>query len=118
MNLELEQQLIDEGYTHLYDFGGTKGICGLRRFMFTTGLVYGLDDQGFSGRWCFPNNSDAQFSIIEWTRLHKTGESVPDNPENDFWIKHKGVYEYSNFRREDFNAELSKHEADFAFIHK
>jgi len=52
MNKELENTLLSEGYLNLVE-KGDKGICGLHRMAFTTGLFIGLDEIGYVGRFCF-----------------------------------------------------------------
>ena len=70
----------EEGYKKVR-FIPNRGLCGLKRFAFTTGLVIGLDEIGYEGRYCFANNSDAEKSFAEWN-----GEGDPSGD----WIKYKG----------------------------
>jgi hypothetical protein len=79
-----EQGLID----FLHDMGysairklpdGT--VIGLRGMFYTTGLFFGLDRNGYSGRYCFEKRDDALAAAREWD-----GSGHPPGP----WIKRKG----------------------------
>lgn len=83
---ELLAQLIHDGYTDIVDLT-TRGFCGLRRFIFTTGLCYGLNEYDYAGRYCFENAADAKEALSKW--------DGNGDPPGD-WIKHKGKTEYSN----------------------
>lgn len=84
---EMLSRLQDEGYTNLKQIKG-KGICGLHRFIFTTGLCYGINTLNYEGRYCYDSFSDALSALNEWD-----GES---DPKDELWIKHKGDIEYPN----------------------
>lgn len=64
-----------------------RGICGLLRMVFTVGLVYGIDEVGYTGRYCYPTRIDAIDAINKW--------DGKEDPPGD-WIKHKGYREYRN----------------------
>lgn len=84
---ELKDQLSIEGYTELQEIPG-RGICGLYRFILTVGLVYGIDEIGYRGRWCYPSMTDAKLALALWS-----GKGDPSGE----WIKYKGEGgEYSN----------------------
>lgn len=90
---EIIKELNDQGYSDLKYIEG-RGICGVRRFMFTTGLVYGIDDYGYAGRYCYTHNFDARKALRDW-------DGVGD-PGDDQWIKHKGgIGEYRNPKSTD-----------------
>jgi hypothetical protein len=74
------QFLIDEGYFELRHIDGV-GWCGLYRFAFTVGLVTGMNEYGYVGRYCYENLSDAKEALKEWN-----GKNDPSGP----WIKYKG----------------------------
>lgn len=57
------------------------GLCGLHKFMFTTGLVFGIDEQGYHGRYCYTQWADAWKALRAWD-----GTGDPSGP----WIKYKG----------------------------
>ncbi len=69
-------ELTAESYTMLSDIEGyflictkeTKGICALKRFAFTLGLCYGIDQIGYIGRYCYPNEAaiEAVNAILKW----------------------------------------------------
>ena len=86
MESNLEQVLKEEGYYEIKEIPNVC-ICGLRRFVFTTGLVYGLDEDSYTGRYCYENAADAKQALEKWN-----GEGDPSGN----WIKHKGRNEYSN----------------------
>ena len=73
--------LKDQGYYNLREVPG-RGICGLHRFIFTVGLIYGLDKYGYKGRWCYAGNLEARKALEEW-------DGVGDPP--GAWIKYKGI---------------------------
>jgi hypothetical protein len=71
--------LHDLGYTHLRKINGQ--MCGLQQFMFTVGLMVGLDEKGYERRYCFERHEDAADALMRWDGNHH-----PDGP----WIKCKG----------------------------
>jgi hypothetical protein len=86
INDDIHSALTAEGYTSLKVLpceasNGKHLIVGLRRFIFTVGMCYGLEPDGYSGRYCFPTMADAKDALSNWN-----GELFP--PGN--WIKHKG----------------------------
>lgn len=86
---EIYKYLTDAGFLDLREIPG-RGICGLKPFIFTTGLCYNLQMNDFNiydGRYCFPTFEDAFFSLKNW-------DGIGDPPGD--WIKHKGRTEYSN----------------------
>lgn len=58
-----------------------RGWCGLHRQAFTVGLFYGINEDFYTGRYCFHNAYDALVAILLWD-----GEGHP----GDDWVKHKG----------------------------
>lgn len=86
MDVRLRDKLLLEGYFDLKETE-QKGICGLRRFLYTVGVVYGLDYTGYSGRYCFADLLDARDALAKWNGYGEIGGN---------WIKHKGDVEYSN----------------------
>ena len=84
---DLFNYLEGQGYANLRIIDG-RGLCGLRRFMFTTGICEGLDEDGYTGRWCFETKEEAKIEFDKW--------DGKDNPGGE-WIKYKGQNgEYSN----------------------
>lgn len=65
MNQELKFFLEEQDYLELkvVKLGDKDILCGLRRFMFTTGLVIGLDEEGYFGRYCFKDLSEAKQAL-------------------------------------------------------
>ena len=88
-NRELIQRLESEGYYNIRYVQG-KGLCGLREFLFTIGLCYGLEENSYAGRYCYPKHS-ATDSHIALTTWNGKGDPIGN------WIKHKGFGgEYTN----------------------
>ena len=56
-------------------------VIGLKRFMFTIGLVYDIDDGGYGGRFCYSDLVDAMDAFDTW-------DGIRDPSGN--WIKEKG----------------------------
>lgn len=87
MTKEVIEFLKKEGYEHLYLIPN-RGCCAVKRFIFTTGLCYGLSKDSYEGRFCFENYSECVKALEQWN-----GEGDPSGD----WIKHKGISgEYSN----------------------
>lgn len=87
INPVLKNKLEQEGYTQICEKEG-RGICGIYRFVFTTGLVYGMDETGYAGRWCFETMCEATSELEKWNGIGDPGGE---------WIKHKGKSgEYRN----------------------
>lgn len=84
------------GYSDVRMIQG-KGWCGLRRFIFTTGLVVGIDEVGYVGRYCYKHHAGAKEALKSWS-----GKGDPDGQ----WIKYKGIpAERSNPKYETENTE-------------
>lgn len=79
--------LMNEGYSNIKELP-ERGVVGIRRFIFTVGLCYDLNEYSYFGRYCFPTMADAIDALNKW-------DGIYDPPGN--WIKHKGeTGEYSN----------------------
>lgn len=77
LRIQLEEV---EGYYNIKEIKG-RGVCALMQFAFTTGLVYSIDEGGYTGRYCFADKNEAIEALNEWN-----GEGHPGG----MWIKHKG----------------------------
>lgn len=77
--MSLHDELKNEGYSNLTEKPG-KGLCGLFRFIYTVGLVYGINEFGYEGRYCYQDYNDALSSLHIWNGI--------DDPPGR-WIKHK-----------------------------
>lgn len=77
---ELKQLLENQGYAYLNEVPG-RGICGLRKFLFTIAIVSDLDESGYKGRWCYATMPEAAVALSVWN-----GEGDPSGN----WIKYKG----------------------------
>lgn len=62
---------------------GEHGECGLIRFLYTTGIVSGLNEWGYEDRWCYRTYEDAYRALMEW-------KDSPEDPEPDGWHRHPG----------------------------
>ena len=60
--MTMAQQL---GYTDVTWREGA-GVCGLRRFIYTVGVCYGLDETGCAGRFCFDTEQNARLFLMDW----------------------------------------------------
>lgn len=69
------------GYRELRTLNGA--LCGLRDFLFTTGLVVNLSYESYERRYCFEHRADALNALLTWD-----GRGHPDGP----WIKCKGAW--------------------------
>jgi hypothetical protein len=76
----IESILKPAGYYEIREIPG-RGICGLQRFIFTTGLVIGMDEIGYQGRYCYSTENEALDAINSW-------DGTGDPP--GLWIKYKG----------------------------
>lgn len=81
-----KKYLENSGYFNLKEIPG-RGLCGMAYFFFTVAILYGLDEDGYMGRYCYHNEEEAQAAFDKWD-----GKDDPDGN----WIKHKGVREYRN----------------------
>jgi hypothetical protein len=68
--MNILDELHGQGYTEIRLIDGE--FCGLMRFIFTTGVCYGLDPTGYRGRFCFDNHMDASMFLKDWD-----GETPP-----------------------------------------
>lgn len=79
MNVALELEQL--GYAYGRELPNGERI-GLMRFVFTVGLVVGIDERGdYRTRFCYPNPADALAAVLTWD-----GEGDPPGP----WVKEKG----------------------------
>ena len=94
MNKELLEMLKREGYYNVKEIPG-RGLCGLREFITTIGLVEGLTESGYSGRYCYPKNR------IYVTIVALETWDGKDDPIGN-WLVYKGERgEYRNPKREE-----------------
>lgn len=77
---ELHKFLSEEGYARLKEIPG-QGVCGIFKFIFTYGLVIGIDSTGYRGRYCYNSFVEASMALELW-------DGQGDPPLN--WIKYKG----------------------------
>lgn len=59
----------------------TGELAGLSLMIVTVGLVVGLEESGYRGRYCYERYEDAKAALEAWD-----GEGDPSGP----WIKYKG----------------------------
>ena len=87
---DLIQKLESEGNHHEeYKVIPGYGLCALRKFMFTVGLILNIDEHSYEERYCYPYKYtiDALLAINTWN-----GEGYPPGR----WVKRKGRVEESN----------------------
>lgn len=77
---EFKKQLESEGYMAIMEVEG-RGVCAIQKFLFTYGLVFGIDSTGYKGRYCYRSLEEATVALAMWKG---TGD-----PQGN-WIKYKG----------------------------
>ena len=79
------QELVEiakaEGYTHVRVI--EDKVCGLLPFIFTWGLVIGIDRSGYEYRYCFEDLAEALWQMENWNGQFHPGVR---------WVKVKGNY--------------------------
>lgn len=61
---------------------GEAGLCAVKQFNFTWGLVVKMDPAGYERRYCFERREEAMAALAAWD-----GVGHPGGP----WIKCKGA---------------------------
>lgn len=93
---EFIELMENEGYRYIRVIEG-RGWCGLRPFMYTTGLCYGLNEHGYDGRFCYTTYMEARVALELWDGC--------DNPYGQ-WKKHKGYA--GEFTKKEIEAFMNK----------
>lgn len=62
MTKELQELLEAQGYILLREIEG-RGICGVYRFVFTIGIVWGINETEYRGRWCYDSLMEAVVGV-------------------------------------------------------
>jgi hypothetical protein len=101
INDTTKKSLEDQGYKQLTYIQG-KGICGLLPFGFTIGLVCGIEEWGYDHRYCYPHK-DTIHAILQLVSWRISSEEEIKDPQDKYWIKRKGSYEYGNEKHDDFD---------------
>lgn len=52
------------GYSHPIKIDGS--IVGISQFLFTFGIVCGLDETGYSHRYCYASAFEASEALVQW----------------------------------------------------
>jgi hypothetical protein len=81
-NLKLINELKKDNSYYEYKEIPGKGLCCLNDFAFTTGIMIGLDELGYYGRYCYPNKQEAIENFKNWD-----GNGDPKGN----WVKYKGT---------------------------
>jgi hypothetical protein len=81
MKDDLLESLKLEGYTDLQERDGI--LMGIYRFMFTWGLMVGLNEDGYDRRYCYKTKVEVLKALEEWCPLQEP------HPSGN-WIKCKG----------------------------
>lgn len=79
---------IREGYAYVRLLP-TGEVAGLHRFIFTVGLLVGIEDYWYRTRFCYQSAAEAIEAITTWD-----GKGDPPG----YWIKEKGSRERHNPR--------------------
>lgn len=77
----LERTLRNEGYLMLREINGV--MCAVHQMMYTTAIMVGCNESGYSHRYCYEHATEALAALMEW---NDTNEQPPGN-----WIVRKGV---------------------------
>jgi hypothetical protein len=109
---ELINSLEAEGYRSVTYVNG-KGICGLKAFAFTIGLVCGIELDGYDHRYCYPRES-SQVALSQLLSWKLSDEEVSEDPQDPYWIKKKGRVEYSNILNPQFDERFDHSFKDFS----
>jgi hypothetical protein len=78
---DIYNTLVENGYEQCRQLSDGRWI-GLYRMMYTVGLFVGLDEYGYSHRYCYDTYSEAKEDVLLW-------DGKNDPPGN--WIKRKGL---------------------------
>ena len=81
-NIALKGRLVGLGYTHLRE-SEELGVIGLYRYIFTMAIVVGVDETGYSYRYCYDSLMGAIQALQDWDDNNFVGE-----PKH--WIVRKG----------------------------
>jgi hypothetical protein len=57
-------------------------VCAIGTYLYTYGLVVGIDERGHESRYCYERLYDAIKGLLLWD-----GKGDPKGP----WVKHKGL---------------------------
>jgi len=66
---------LTDDYSHLTQMPDGK-FCGLAPMLYTVGLFVGLDDVGYSHRYCYHNVSEAAGALMDWKAINFKGEPI------------------------------------------
>lgn len=76
------EEIIALGFVHPIQH--TSGEwCAVQKFMFTCGIVIGINEFGYRCRWCYGFAGDAMIAHLTW-------DGTGDDPSGP-WIKQKGI---------------------------
>lgn len=53
------------GYTHIQQIEG-RGWCAINRFIYTHGVLFGMDRTFIKGRYCFQDQCGAEGFLLDW----------------------------------------------------
>ena len=63
-------EIVELGYHYPRYIEGV-GWCGIRQFIFTVGVCYGLDRIGYTGRFCFKTLNDELGFYDAWNGIEQ-----------------------------------------------
>jgi len=80
IELLLIESLKKEGY---YEFRKVPnvGMCCLQKFIFTTGIIIGVNAISYYGRYCYSSEQEASEQLKNWNGI--------GDPKGN-WLKYKG----------------------------
>jgi hypothetical protein len=72
------QLCFDNNYIDFVEFpeGAAYENAAIHKFMYTWGILAGLNSCGYENRWCYSTEEDAHRALMDW-RL-RGGEEEPD----------------------------------------
>ena len=78
--MNLYEQLAEQGYRLVSEIEG-QGLCGLLESRFTTAIVVGLTEHGYSHKFCYGSTPKAAFALGVWV--------ISQGPEPENYILRK-----------------------------
>jgi len=86
MTEELMNEL-KKDYSYLMEVPN-RGLCGISPMLYTVGIVYGMDETSYEGRYCYETAIEAVIALHQW-------DGAGDPPGN--WIVNKSRRNYDRW---------------------
>jgi len=74
------KELQENGYYHIKEIGDGE-FAAILPFLFTTAIIKGLTEIGYTHRWCFKTPAEAVAEIVKWDGTGHPGGQ---------WTRHLG----------------------------